>query len=104
MSATPGPDVVAELARLRARLAALEDDHRRAFDQAQREADALFAQYQLSQLLASGGSPAELGSAVVVELVRLSAADAGAQGQGGTGRGPLRQAQRPGRPRVPRCP
>lgn len=37
-----------EAARLEARLAALEADYRRAFDQAQREADALFAQYQLS--------------------------------------------------------
>ena len=47
----------AEVERLRRRLAALEADHQRAFDQAQREADALFAQYQLSQLIASGGSP-----------------------------------------------
>ena len=53
-------------------------DHRRAFDQAQREADALFAQYQLSQLIASGGSPSELAEAVLVELVRLSGAGAGA--------------------------
>jgi signal transduction histidine kinase len=66
-----------EAARLQARLAALEADHRRAFDQAQREADALFAQYQLSQLIASGGSPSELGGAVVNELVRLAGADAG---------------------------
>jgi PAS domain S-box-containing protein len=86
VSKAPDPDVAAEVDRLRARLAALEDDHRRAFDQAQREADALFAQYQLSQLLASGGSPAELGSAVVVELVRLSAADAGTIWLGELGR------------------
>ena len=39
---------------LRARVANLEDERRRAFDEAQREADAMFAQYQLSQLLASG--------------------------------------------------
>ena len=67
-----------ELARLRARVSSLERDHRRAFDDAQREADALFAQYQLSQLIASGGSPADLGQAVLLELVRLSDAEAGA--------------------------
>jgi two-component system phosphate regulon sensor histidine kinase PhoR len=65
-------------APLEARLAALEAEHRRAFDQAQREADALFAQYQLSQLVASGGTPSELAGAVVNELVRLAGADAGA--------------------------
>jgi two-component system phosphate regulon sensor histidine kinase PhoR len=65
-------------AALEARLAALEAEHRRAFDQAQREADALFAQYQLSQLIASGGSPSELAGAVVNELVRLAGAEAGA--------------------------
>jgi len=74
----PVPTIDPELAVLRARLAALEREYRSAFDQAQREADALFAQYQLSQLVASGGSPAELGRAVVVELVRLAGADGGA--------------------------
>ena len=74
MNTPPGD----QAARLQARLAALEADHRRAFDQAQREADALFAQYQLSQLIASGGSPSELGGAVVNELVRLAGAQAGA--------------------------
>ena len=44
-----------DIDRLQARIAALENEHRRSFDQAQREADALFAQYQLSQLIASGG-------------------------------------------------
>ena len=72
--------------RLRRRIEALEGDHRRAFDQAQREADALFAQYQLSQLIASGGSPVELGRAVIVELVRLSGAEAGAIWLGEIGR------------------
>jgi len=61
-----------------ARIAALEAENRRAFDEAQREADALFAQYQLSQILASGGSPADLGRTVVLELTRLANADAGA--------------------------
>jgi len=75
-----------EVERLRARIATLEADHRRAFDQAQREADALFAQYQLSQLIASGGTPLELGRAVVAELVRLASADAGAIWLGEVGR------------------
>jgi PAS domain S-box-containing protein len=60
------------------RIAALERENRRAFEEAQREADALFAQYQLSQILASGGSPADLGRTVVLELTRLANADAGA--------------------------
>jgi PAS domain S-box-containing protein len=74
MTAGPADDAT----RLKARLAALEADHRRAFVQAQHEADALFAQYQLSQLIASGGSPSELGGAVVNELIRLAGADSGA--------------------------
>jgi signal transduction histidine kinase len=78
----PGPADAADVTR---KLAALERDHRRAFDQAQREADALFAQYQLSQLIASGGSPTELAEAVLVELTRLSAAPAGAIWLGETG-------------------
>jgi PAS domain S-box-containing protein len=60
------------------RIAALERENRRAFEEAQREADALFAQYQLSQILASGGSPADLGRTVVLELTRLANGDAGA--------------------------
>ena len=80
----PGGDADSEIERLRAG-SALEADHRRAFDQAQREADALFAQYQLSQLIASGGSPAELGRAVLVELVRLSGAARARSGSGETG-------------------
>lgn len=78
-----------EAQRLEARITALEADHRRAFERAQREADALFAQYQLSQLVASGGTPAELGQAVVVELVRLAAAEAGAIWLGEAGRSGL---------------
>ena len=70
---------------LRARVAALEVEHRRAFDLAQHEADALFAQYQLSQLIASGGTPSELGSAVVNEFVRLAGAEAGAMWLGRVG-------------------
>ena len=74
-----------ELDQLRARVTGLEREHRRAFDDAQREADALFAQYQLSQLIASGGSPAQLGQAVVLELVRLADGEAGAIWLGETG-------------------
>ena len=48
---------MSERADLLARIEALERESRRAFDDAQHEADALFAQYQLSQLVASGGSP-----------------------------------------------
>jgi signal transduction histidine kinase len=66
------------VARLESRIDRLETESRRAFDDAQREADVLFAQYQLSQLTASGGSLAELATAVVVELMRLSGAEAGA--------------------------
>ena len=46
---------MSERADLLARIEALERESRRAFDEAQREADALFAQYQLSQMVASGG-------------------------------------------------
>jgi signal transduction histidine kinase len=63
-----------EADRLRARVAQLESERQRAFEDAQREADALFAQYQLSQLVASGGTAAQLGAAVLLELVRLSGA------------------------------
>jgi len=63
---------------LTARVEALERERRRSFVEAQREADALFAQYQLSQLIASGGSLADLGAAVLSELVRVAGAAAGA--------------------------
>jgi signal transduction histidine kinase len=67
----------ADRVRLEARIASLEDEARRAFEDAQREADALFAQYQLSQLVASGGTLADLASAVLLELTRLAAGDEG---------------------------
>lgn len=70
---------------LLARIASLERERRRGFDEAQREADALFAQYQLSQLIASGGSVADLASAVILELVRLSGAAGGALWLGAPG-------------------
>jgi signal transduction histidine kinase/PAS domain-containing protein len=71
-------DGSAERARLEARIASLEREARRAFDDAQRGADTLFAQYQLSQLVASGGSATELASAVLLELTRLASGDEGA--------------------------
>ena len=70
---------------LRARIAALEGQTRQAFDDAQRQADALFSQYQLSQILASGGGPSELAYAVVVELVRIAGASAAAIWLGDSG-------------------
>jgi signal transduction histidine kinase len=65
-------------ATLLARIDALERDRRRAFDDAQREADALFAQYQLSQLIATGGTLPDLAGSVLLELMRLADAAGGA--------------------------
>jgi signal transduction histidine kinase len=73
VDATPTPD----LTELLGRVERLERDRKRAFEDAQREADALFAQYQLSQLIASGGTPAELATSVLAELVRLAGAAGG---------------------------
>ena len=70
---------------LTTRIEALERERRRSFVEAQREADALFAQYQLSQLIASGGSLGNLGAAVLSELVRLAGAAAGALWLGAPG-------------------
>jgi PAS domain S-box-containing protein len=67
-----------DLSDLLARIDVLERERRRTFDEAQREADALFAQYQLSQLIAAGGSLPELAAAVLVELLRLADAAEGA--------------------------
>ena len=84
-----GPQSADEIDRLRRRVVELEQEHRLAFEQAQREADALFAQYQLSQLIATAGSPAELSRSTVVELVRLAGAEAGALWLGETDRDSL---------------
>ena len=88
MSAAPPPaDRLDAVDQLRQRIRWLEEERRQAFEEAQREADALFAQYQLSQLLASGGSVGELGTAVVLELLRLARAVGAAlylQREGGT--------------------
>jgi signal transduction histidine kinase len=74
---------VNDRASLLARIATLELESRRGFEDAQREADALFAQYQLSQLVASGGTPEGLGRSVVHEAVRLAGVDRGAIWLGG---------------------
>jgi signal transduction histidine kinase len=63
---------------LRARIHELEMERRRIFVDAQREADAMFAQYQLSQLLAAGGSLEEIAAAVLVEVARASGASGAA--------------------------
>lgn len=76
-------------AELAARIEALEAGQRRSFEEAQRSADTLFAQYQLSQLIASGGSLADLGAAVLLELIRLADAAGGALWLGGTEGGTL---------------
>ena len=61
-------------AALEARIRELEAERRRVFEDAQREADAVFAQYQLSQLLAAGGRVDELAAAVLAEVARASGA------------------------------
>jgi signal transduction histidine kinase len=61
-----------------ARIRELEAERRRVFADAQREADAVFAQYQLSQLLAAGGSVAEIATAVTAEVARAVGADTAA--------------------------
>jgi PAS domain S-box-containing protein len=55
-----------------------EAELRRSFEEAQRQADTVFAQYQLSQLLALGGDLALMAGSVIGELVRASDAVAGA--------------------------
>ena len=69
---------MSEVDALRARVASLEDERRRAFDESQREGDAMFAQYQLSQLLASGEDLAKLAPAVLAEIARTSGAGSAA--------------------------
>ncbi len=71
-SASIDPEVLLD------RIETLERERRRAFVDAQREADALFAQYQLSQLIASGGTLTDLAGSVVLELLRLADAAGGA--------------------------
>lgn len=56
------------------RIDALERENKRIFEEAQREADAIFAAYQMSQLLAFDAPLAEVATAVVGELMRLAGA------------------------------
>ena len=70
---------------LSAKVDALERERRRAFDDAQRQADALFAQYQLSQLIASGGNLPDLAASVLNEVLRLADAAGGALWLGAEG-------------------
>ena len=62
------------IATLEARVRELEMERRRVFEDAQREADAVFAQYQLSQLLAAGGRVDEIAAAVLAEVARAAGA------------------------------
>ncbi len=62
------------IASLEGRVRDLEAERRRVFEDAQREADAVFAQYQLSQLLAAGGRVDEIAAAVLAEVARASGA------------------------------
>ena len=55
-----------------------EDELRRTFEESQRQADTVFAQYQLSQLLALGGDLPQMATSVIGELVRASDAVVGA--------------------------
>ncbi len=76
--ADPGAEALAaQVAALAARVRELEVERHRVFTDAQHEADAVFAQYQLSQLLAAGGTVAEIASAVIAEVARaVGAVDA----------------------------
>ena len=67
-----------------------EAELRKSFEEAQRQADTVFAQYQLSQLLALGGDLALLAGSVIGELVRASDAVAGAVWLATPGEGGLR--------------
>ena len=69
-----------------------EAELRRTLDDAQRQADAVFAQYQLSQLLALGGELPLMAASVIGELVRASDAVAGGIWLADPGGGELRLA------------
>ena len=86
------------IAALEARVRELETERRRVFEDAQREADAVFAQYQLSQLLAAGGRVDEIAAAVLAEVARAAGAGGAALWLGEPGE-PLARARRhvPGR-------
>jgi signal transduction histidine kinase len=71
-------DARARIAALEARIVRLEAERRRVFEDTQREADTVFAQYQLSQLLAAGGTKEEIAAAVLAEVARAAGAGAAA--------------------------
>jgi len=75
---------------LAARVASLERERRQVFEDAQREADTVFAQYQLSQLLASGDALEPLAAAVLAEIARATGAATSALWLGPPTTGPLR--------------
>ena len=78
------------MAPLSSTAALTEAELRRSFEEAQRQADTVFAQYQLSQLLALGGDLALIAGSVIGELVRASDAVAGAVWLTPPGEGGLR--------------
>ena len=78
------------MAPLSGTAALTEAELRRSFEEAQRQADTVFAQYQLSQLLALGGDLALIAGSVIGELVRASDAVAGALWLAAPGEGGLR--------------
>jgi signal transduction histidine kinase len=86
------------------RIADLQRQTRRTFEDAQREADAMFAQYQLSQLLSSGAALDDLCAAVLVEVVRLCGASGGVLWLTGPGSEPLHLAASLGSPPTPNAP
>ncbi len=59
-------------------LAVTDAERRQIFEEAQRQADAVFAQYQLSQLVALGGELPVMARSIIGELVRVADAVAGA--------------------------
>ena len=79
------PEDAGRQAALEARVRELEAERRRVFEDAQREADAVFAQYQLSQLLAAGGRVDELAAGVLAEVARASGATGAALWLAGPG-------------------
>lgn len=78
------------MVRLSGTAALTEAELRMSFEEAQRQADTVFAQYQLSQLLALGGNLALMAGSVIGELVRASDAVAGALWLAGPGEAGLR--------------
>jgi signal transduction histidine kinase len=81
-----------------ARIEVLEQDRRSVFEEAQREADAMFAQYQLSQLLASDEPLEPLAAAVLAEITRATGAARSALWLASPTGGPMRLVATAGPP------